>query len=478
MEPGADACRSRPKHGFHLPFTPNLPYSSLNRTDLAFRKLITASHALVSVQHVVVEESVRPSVFANGLLRCLKESGLITSVTKSRIARIGGGATACAIAVAGFAVGASPATAATTATFNYTGSAQNFVVPTNVKTLSIVATGGGGGGGQFQSTASQGGAGGVVTSSLTVTPGQTLTISVGGGGAAPANPVSRCGGGGGSSIVTQAGSDVIVTGGGGGGGLNSNGGHAGNSDGSGSAGTLSGSPSLLAGQGGNVGGTGGGGASATGGTDAQAGGSGTRGAGGDGQTGAQQGLGGTAGGAGGAAPGSSTNAGGGGGGAGYGGGGGGRGSCTAGGGGGSLGPAGTTYAVAAGLPGAPGDASDGGGVAGTDGGDGQVVITYTPLLTPVANPNTILGANAKIKRNGTTKVTSANPKTTTGQTIRTSVKCQLRTRGDIRLCRVIRKSNGATYIRTYGYHLKITITWYSAETSTSLAYKKVRTYKT
>lgn len=395
-----------------------------------------------------------------------------------RLGKIGIATTVGAMLVAATAINSAPAMAATTVIFTYTGAPASFVVPTNVKTLAIVATGGGGGGGQFQTQVSQGGAGGVVTSNLTVTPGQTLTISVGGGGAAPANPASRCGGGGGSSILTQGGMDVIVAGGGGGGGLNSNGGHAGNSDGSGTAGTVAGVPNTLAGQGGNVGGAGAGGPPSTGGTDAQAGGSGTRGAGGDGQTGAQQGKGGSAGGAGGAAPGSSTNTGGAGGGAGFGGGGGGRATCLAGGGGGSLGPAGTTYSVATGLAGAPGDASDGSFAPGSNGGDGEVVITYTPLLVPAAMPHTILGKNATIKSNGKTKVTSANPKTTTGQSIKTSVTCSWRSRGDIRLCRVIRKANGATYIQTYGYHLKITITWSAAETSTSLAYKKVQRYTT
>ncbi len=108
---------------------------------------------------------------------------------------------------------------------------------------------------------------------------------------------------------------------------------------------------------------------------------------------------------------------------------------------------------------------------------GSVTITWNDP-TPSANPGTILPANAKIKEKGTTKVTAANPRTTTGQKIRTSVKCQLRTRGDLRLCKVTHKKNGATYVRTYGIPLKITITWYAPATSTSRAYKKVRTYKT
>ena len=164
-------------------------------------------------------------------------------------------------------------------------------------------------------------------------------------------------------------------------------------------------------------------------------GSGTRGAGGDGQTGAQQGKGGSAGGAGGAAPGSSTNTGG-------------------------AGVARDSAVEAVGVPRASQAAAAGASVLrerptrgdrlwrarpgthptdpfapGSNGGDGEVVITYTPLLVPAAMPHTILGKNATIKSNGKTKVTSANPKTTTGQSIKTSVTCSWRSRGDIRLCR-------------------------------------------
>ena len=72
------------------------------------------------------------------------------------------------------------------ATFNYTGTPQNFVVPQGVCILKVKSWGAGGGGGagdcKGADKGGNGGGGAYVYSEIAVTPGQTLTIIVGGGG--------------------------------------------------------------------------------------------------------------------------------------------------------------------------------------------------------------------------------------------------------------------------------------------------------
>jgi len=123
-------------------------------------------------------------------------------------------------------------------TFNYTGQAQTFTVPTGVTQLSYIVAGGAGGGGYASMAGEQGGSGGdgtVVSGTLSVTPGEQLTIDVGSqggnasssrvscggantqydGGAAGSNPnASYDGGAGGNGECAP----VASTGGGGGGG--------------------------------------------------------------------------------------------------------------------------------------------------------------------------------------------------------------------------------------------------------------------
>lgn len=67
----------------------------------------------------------------------------------------------------------------TTINFNYTGSAQIWVVPNCVYNITVVVKGAKGGG-------SAGGLGANVTATLAVTPGQILQINVGGTGTVPA----------------------------------------------------------------------------------------------------------------------------------------------------------------------------------------------------------------------------------------------------------------------------------------------------
>lgn len=142
----------------------------------------------------------------------------------------------------------------TTTTFNYTGSAQTWTVPSGISSIRVSLTGGSGG-------VSNGGYGAVVTGTLAVTAGDVLQINVGGRGAS--GTVSNAFGGGGSAGSTHASigggggaSDIrsgaygldnrlIVAGGGGGGGGAGAGGNGGTPNGAAGtrdAGTLNGYP--------------------------------------------------------------------------------------------------------------------------------------------------------------------------------------------------------------------------------------------
>jgi hypothetical protein len=168
-------------------------------------------------------------------------------------------------------------------TFNYTGTAQSFKVPSGVTQITIKASGASGpSGGNTYDCYFTGGNGGTVKATIPVTPGETLAIFVGGEGAGDGSSCSPGGeggfngggdggsgisggvngtGGGGASDVRQGGnalSDrVIVAGGGGGGGISSGpfygaggGGAGGGKIGGTGGGSGSGSPSGHGGTGG------------------------------------------------------------------------------------------------------------------------------------------------------------------------------------------------------------------------------------
>jgi len=102
-----------------------------------------------------------------------------------------------------------------------------------------------------------------------------------------------------------------------------------------------------------------------------------------------------------------------------------------------------------------------------------------PSPTP-AEPTSddILAADAEIKRNGRTRLTKRNPQTTGGSAITTGVQCRSRSRGDLRYCSIIRRKNGAVFIRTYGYRLNVRVVWKAPATATESAFKVTRTYRT
>ena len=168
-----------------------------------------------------------------------------------------------ALAVVGAGLAALPEAAwanpsVVTQTFDYTGSAQNFTVPSGISSLTITATGaeGGQGGADASGPSPTGGYQGVVTGTIPVVAGQTLTIGVGQGGESGAwdttgssnpsdytngaavggtNPLSGYAGGnggeagylgdsgdggagGGATVITTNGSSIVAGGAGGSGG--------------------------------------------------------------------------------------------------------------------------------------------------------------------------------------------------------------------------------------------------------------------
>lgn len=307
----------------------------------------------------------------------------------------------------------------TTVTTPYdTAGTDTYTVPAGITSITVKAWGGGGAGGNGDGgttgTGGNGGGGGYAKAVLSVTPGETLDVTVGSGGADSGTVSSGGGNGGGFSAVQRSGTYLIQAGGGGGGG-----GARGNNNGNGGAGGAGGGATAVNGsQGSSSGGGGGyggsttltgtpsdGGAAGTGGT---AGASGVANAGGNGagsdaatcndameaaDTGGNGGFGG--GGADGNDTSSCSNGGGGGGGRFGGGGGGSTTSNNVGGGGGGGGSSlvtGTSTVETAGSGTTPGNSADSdragagdGGTGGTStsggtaGDDGIVLISYTTL---------------------------------------------------------------------------------------------------
>lgn len=86
--------------------------------------------------------------------------------------------------------------AQTVQSYSYTGSVQNFVVPTCVQSITIKCWGAGGHkGGQDTYNGASGGGGAFTQTTLSVTPGQSITIIVGGAGALGTNCASSAPGG-------------------------------------------------------------------------------------------------------------------------------------------------------------------------------------------------------------------------------------------------------------------------------------------
>ena len=294
-----------------------------------------------------------------------------------------------------------------TTTVTYTGDGT-FVIPTGITSITVKTwgAGGGGGAGGTSGVGGAGGGGGFAQATLTVTPSETIDVTVGVGGGAGTFPGSFSGGGagaGGRSAVERTGTPLLIASGGGGGGggdnSSSTAGGAGGAGGDTTGGATGGTSGAATGGGGGT--SSAGGAGGTGGrNDGSAGASESGGAGADGRN--SQGADGGAnnggapnGGDGGTGNVSNGYGGGGGGGDGYYGGGGGAGSQanSAGGGGGGGGSSYTTgtgtdsqsgsgttpgnntdddYSGSVGVGGNGGATSS----AGSAGNDGSVIIQY------------------------------------------------------------------------------------------------------
>lgn len=314
--------------------------------------------------------------------------------------RIRQSAVALAAMLAGGAVLAAPAYAATEQlVFSYTGDAATWRVPVGVTEASFLLRGGAGG---AASTGGAGGFGAEVRATIAVTPGETLTIVPGGEASAAGGAGFNGGalggsigpavfggaGGGATTVLSGTGASLLVAGGGGGGGGTGAGPGAGTGGDGGSAG-LSGTAGTDAAPS-----TGGGG-----GLTPPVG--GTTGVGGAAGVGTPP-FGGTAGastttatgGVGGSAPAGSGGGNGGGGGGGYvGGGGGGAGGAAgaatdAAGGGGGAGGLSFTTAAATGVTTALAPTRD----------DGLAVVTYEPLAAPQVRTQPTLSGVAQVGR--------------------------------------------------------------------------------
>ena len=114
---------------------------------------------------------------------------------------------------------------------------------------------------------------------------------------------------------------------------------------------------------------------------------------------------------------------------------------------------------------------------------GIVSIGYVPPTPPsdkltqtAANGCVVVPTTKKIQRAGTWKIMKKNCVTNAGQSVKVSKTCRSNIRGDLRLCKIVRK-NGATYLRTYGYRINATVTWKAPATSEYNAFMKVKKYK-
>jgi DNA-binding beta-propeller fold protein YncE len=83
-----------------------------------------------------------------------------------------------------------------------------------------------------------------------------------------------------------------------------------------------------------------------------------------------------------------------------------------------------------------------------------------------------------IPRTGTKVVLKANCVTNAGRKVKVTARCQPLLRGDLAYCSLLHNAKGKTWLRTRGYHLKITLVWSAPATATYAAYRQVKTYFT
>ncbi|MEI6624299.1 MAG: hypothetical protein WCP28_20605, partial [Actinomycetes bacterium] len=106
----------------------------------------------------------------------------------------------------------------------------------------------------------------------------------------------------------------------------------------------------------------------------------------------------------------------------------------------------------------------------------QVQRTFQVTAAAQKPVNRCVTAPVQIPRRGIRRLEAPRCATNAGQSVQVAVTGRLR--GDQRYWKVIRKANGAVFIKTYGYRLKLRVTWSAPAVGNFAAYLLTRTYRT
>lgn len=116
----------------------------------------------------------------------------------------------------------------------------------------------------------------------------------------------------------------------------------------------------------------------------------------------------------------------------------------------------------------------------TPGGSADATGGYTYVADSI-QPQVVVSGGVVVPRaipvRGRVTLLKAHTVTNAGQRVRVKVTCKERLRGDMTLCRIIRKKNGAVFLKTYGYRLKVRVSWYAPAETGYAAYSKIRKYR-
>ncbi|MEI6622537.1 MAG: IPT/TIG domain-containing protein [Actinomycetes bacterium] len=104
--------------------------------------------------------------------------------------------------------------------------------------------------------------------------------------------------------------------------------------------------------------------------------------------------------------------------------------------------------------------------------------TFTQPLLKQVPINRCVTAPIKLPHSGLVRLQYGHCRTNAGQPVGVAVRGSQLYRGDLRYLRVIRKANGAVWLRTYGYHLEVRVVWSAPAVGGFDQYRKVRTYLT
>ncbi len=108
----------------------------------------------------------------------------------------------------------------------------------------------------------------------------------------------------------------------------------------------------------------------------------------------------------------------------------------------------------------------------------SIAVTPRAVQKPLRGCVTAPPAPKGVPRKGEARLEKPRCLTNAGKRVRVAASCKLRTRGDLSFCRVFTKRDGSIWLRTYGYHLKVRITWSAPGTRVYAPYKLVRNYVT